>query len=95
MEQYGTRHEAWSPLAAGRNGIFTNPVLTEIAHTRNKSVAQVALRFLYQQGIIVIPKSTHIERMRENKEIEDFALGEEEMQRIETLDKNKSLFNWW
>lgn len=95
MEKYGTRNEAWSPLAAGRNGIFTNPVLTEIAHTRNKSVAQVALRFLYQQGIIVIPKSTHIERMRENKEIEDFALGEEEMQRIETLDKNKSLFNWW
>jgi len=95
MKQYGTRHEAWSPLAAGRNGIFTNLILTEIAHTHGKSVAQVALRFLYQQGIIVIPKSIHIERMRENKEITDFTLSDEEMQRIKSLEQGKSLFGWW
>ena len=95
MEKYGTRNEAWSPLAAGRNGIFTNPVLTEIAHVHGKSVAQVALRFLYQQGIVVIPKSTHIERMRENKEITDFSLTDEEIQQISTLDRGKSLFGWW
>lgn len=95
MEQYGTRHEAWSPLAAGHNGIFTNPILTDIAHSHGKSVAQVALRFLYQQGIIVIPKSTHIERMRENKEITDFTLTDEEMQRIKPLEQGKSLFGWW
>ena len=95
MEQYGTRHEAWSPLAAGRNGIFTNPVLTEIAHAHGKSVAQVALRFLFQQGIIVIPKSTHKERMRENEEINDFILTDEEMQCIKTLEQGKSLFGWW
>lgn len=95
MKSYGTQAEAWSPLAAGRNGFFTQPVLTEIARTHGKSVAQVGLRFLYQQDIIVIPKSTHIERMRENREIEDFVLTDEEMQRITLLDKGKSLFNWW
>lgn len=95
MKPYGTLPEAWSPLAAGRNGFFTQSVLTEIARVHRKSVAQVGLRFLYQQDIIVIPKSTHIERMRENKAIEDFMLTDEEMQRIVLLDKGKSLFNWW
>ena len=95
MKPYGTQPEAWSPLAAGRNGIFTNTVLAEIASIHGRSVAQVALRFLYQQDIIVIPKSVHIERMRENKEIEDFSLNEEEMKLIGTLDQKRSLFNWW
>lgn len=75
--------------------ILYQPVLEEIARAHGKSVAQVGLRFLYQQNIIVIPKSTHIERMRENKEIEDFMLTDEEMQRIILLDRGKSLFNWW
>lgn len=95
MKLYGTQAEAWSPLAAGRDGFFTQPVLEEIARAHGKSVAQVGLRFLYQQNIIVIPKSTHIERMRENKEIEDFMLTDEEMKRIMLLDRGKSLFNWW
>lgn len=95
MKPYGTQAEAWSPLAAGRNGFFSHSVLTEIARKHGKSIAQIGLRFLYQQDIIVIPKSTHIERMRENREIEDFSLDEEEMQCIKSLDKGKSLFNWW
>lgn len=95
MNSYGTQPEAWSPLAAGQNGFFSQPLLMEIAREHGKSVAQIGLRFLYQQGIIVIPKSTHVERMKENKEIEDFCLSEEDMKRIETLDRGKSLFNWW
>lgn len=95
MKPYSTQPQAWSPLAAGKNGFFTNPVLNGIAHAHDKSVSQVGLRFLYQQDIMVIPKSTHIERMRENLEITDFALSEKEMEDIKALDKGKSLFGWW
>lgn len=92
---YGTQLEAWSPLAAGKNGIFDNPILKEIAFRHRKSIAQVGLRFLYQKDIVVIPKSTHVERMRENLEITDVALSEKEMEDIKALDKGKSLFGWW
>ena len=93
--QIGTRHESWSPLACGQNGIFQNSVLTEIARSHEKTVAQVALRFLTQQGIIVIPKSTHIERMRENFAALDFDLDTAEMRELEGLEVGKSLFGWW
>ena len=93
--QIGTRHESWSPLACGQNGIFQNSVLTEIARSHEKTVAQVALRFLTQQGIIVIPKSTHIERMRENFAALDFDLDAAEMRELEGLEVGKSLFGWW
>ena len=93
--QIGTRHESWSPLACGQNGIFTNPTLMEIAGSHGKSVAQVALRFLLQQGIIVIPKSTHVERMKENFEALNFDLEVDEMREIEQLEIGKSLFGWW
>ena len=62
----GTKHESWSSLACGKNGIFTNQTLMAIAQNHRKTVAQVALRFLTQQGIIIIPKSTHVERIEEN-----------------------------
>ena len=93
--QIGTKHESWSPLACGKNGIFKNNTLMEIAANHDKSVAQVALRFLLQQGIVVIPKSTHIERMEENFAALDFDLEATEMREIEQLDIGKSLFGWW
>ena len=91
----GTKHESWSPLACGQNGIFKNQTLISIAKNHGKTVAQVALRFLLQQGIIVIPKSTHIERMKENLGALNFDLSAEEMQKIEYLEIGKSLFGWW
>ena len=91
----GTVLEAWSPLACGKNGIFHNPVLVSIAEGHGKSVAQVVLRWLYQRDIVIIPKSTHKERMIENLDILDFSLTDEEMSLITSLDRGKSLFNWW
>ena len=93
--QKGTRPESWSPLACGENGIFTNRTLAVIAQNHGKTVAQVALRFLTQQGIIVIPKSTHIERMKENLGSLDFDLGADEVLEIQRLEIGRSLFGWW
>ena len=92
MEEFGTRIMSWGPLAEGRNGFFTNPVLAEIGSKYGKSVAQVALRWLIQRGVIIIPKSTHVERMRQNLDIFDFALTDEDMAAIAALDTGKSLF---
>ncbi len=95
QKQYGTSSEAWSPLACGRNNIFNNEVLSKIAKEYNKTTAQIALRFLYQQDIIIIPKSTHKERMTENLNIWDFELTKDNMNELKTLDKGQSLFGWW
>lgn len=90
-----TVHESWSPLACGQNGFFRNPVLKGIGEKYGKSNAQVGLCFLYQQGIVIIPKSTHIERMKENRDILDFELTQEEMDRLSSLDMDRSMFGWW
>ena len=66
MDKYGCRIESWGPFAEGKNNLFSNPVLTDIGGKYGKTAAQVALRFLLQKGIAVIPKSVHAERMREN-----------------------------
>jgi len=92
MEEFGTHIMSWAPFAEGRNGFFTNPQLAEIGHKYGKSVAQVALRWLIQRGVIVIPKSTHIERMQQNIDIFDFVLSDGDMAAIATLDTGKSLF---
>lgn len=92
MQEYGTRLMSWGPFAEGKNGFFTNETLKAIGDKYNKSAAQVALRFLIQRGIIVIPKSTHKERMVENFDVFDFALAEEDMSAIASLDKAESLF---
>lgn len=84
---FGTRLMAWSPLTQGRKDFFTNPLLAEIAGAHKKSVAQVALRWLVQRGVIVIPKSTHKERMAQNLDIFDFRLTDDEMKRIDTLNE--------
>ena len=92
MEELGCQIMSWGPLAEGRNGFFTNEVLAEIGKAHGKSVAQTALRFLLQRNVIIIPKSTHKERMAENFNIFDFDLSPDEMARIEALDTKQSLF---
>lgn len=92
MHEYGTHAMAWAPLAEGRNNFFTNPVLESIGNKYGKSVAQVALRWLLQRDVIIIPKSTHIERMEQNLDILDFSLTDDDMARIAALDTAKSLF---
>lgn len=92
MQEFGTHIMAWAPLAEGRNGFFTNPVLETIGKKYGKSVAQVALRWLLQRGVIIIPKSTHIERMQQNIDIFDFELSDEDMAEIAALDTATSLF---
>lgn len=93
--QIGTKHESWSPLACGQNRIWKNPVLLEIAGHHNRSVSQIALRFLTQQGIVVIPKSTSPGHMKENLTVLEFDLDPEEMQAIGRLEEGRSLFGWW
>ena len=92
MDKYGTRIESWGPFAEGRQGMFTNPTLTEIGQAHGRTAAQVALRFLVQDGVIVIPKTTHRERMRENLDIWDFQLSDQEMDRLRAMDTGKSAF---
>ena len=95
LDKFGTVLQSWSPLACGKNGIFQNPVLKEIADSHHKTIAQVALRWLVQQGIPIIPKSIHKERMIENIQIFDFVLSEDEMKMIASLVLDRSMFNWW
>lgn len=92
MEEFGTRIMSWGPLAEGRNNLFSNETLTKTGNSHGKSVAQIALRWLIQRGVIIIPKSVHIERMEQNLDIFDFELSDEEMAEIATLDTGKSLF---
>ena len=92
LERYGTKLEAWAPFARGSQGIFENEVLMQIAKQHNKTIGQVALRFLIQNGIIAIPKSTHKNRMEENFNIFDFSLSDEEMKKIEELDLGENVF---
>lgn len=92
MEEFGTHIMSWGPLAEGRNNLFSNETLTKTGNRHGKSVAQIALRWLIQRGVIIIPKSVHIERMEQNLDIFDFELTDEEMAEIATLDTGKSLF---
>lgn len=92
MKKYNTQIESWGPFAEGKNDLFTNPTLKEIGETHGKTVAQTALRFLIQSGVVVIPKSTHKNRMEENLNVFDFSLSDAEMAQIEALDGAESLF---
>lgn len=87
LDQYGTRMTAWGPLGGqGADAIFTNQLLQQIGGKHGKTPTQVALRWLTQRGIVAIPKSTHIERMRENFNIFDFRLTDDEMTQIASLN---------
>lgn len=92
LDKYGIQMEAWAPFGEGRGGLFTNPALTQIGAKYGKTAAQVMLRWHIQRGIAVIPKSTHIERMRENLEVFDFALTREDMAAVAALDQRQSAF---
>ncbi len=92
MKKYNTQIMAWGPFAEGKNNMFTNETLVSIGEKYDKSSAQVALRFLTQEGIIVIPKSVKKERMEQNMNIFDFKLTTDELDKIRALDTGKSLF---
>ena len=92
MKNYGTQIESWGPFAEGRGDMFTNPILSEIGKKYNKSVAQVILRWLIQRNVVVIPKSVHKERIIENFNIFDFELSADDMNKIKSMDTDKSLF---
>lgn len=92
LKKYGVIHEAWAPFGEGRGNMFTNPVLQKLGDKYNKTVAQVILRWQLQRGIVVIPKSTHKERMAQNLDLFDFTLTNEDMQAIASLDTKTSSF---
>ena len=92
MDELDCRIMSWGPLAEGRGNFFTNELLGEIGKKYGKTIPQVALRWLLQRGVIIIPKSTHKERMAQNLDILDFELSADDMAQIKTLDTGKSLF---
>ncbi|MGF0047268.1 aldo/keto reductase [Streptococcus hyointestinalis] len=92
MAEYGVQIESWGPFAEGKNNLFTNETLVRIGKQYNKTAAQVALRYLIQQGIVAIPKTVHKERMTQNMDIFDFSLSDEDRADILQLDKGESQF---
>ena len=90
MDEYGIRLMAWAPFAEGRNNTFSNPIIRKIAENHGKTSAEVILRFLINEGAVVIPKSVHEERIRENADI-DFTLTEKEMETLRSLDEGRPM----
>ena len=93
MEKNGVQMQAWAPFAEGKNDIFDNEILVKIAEKNNKTPAQVILRWLVERSIVVLFKSVKKERMVENIDIFDFALDDEDMFEIMSLDKSESMFH--
>jgi 2,5-diketo-D-gluconate reductase A len=92
LQDNGVQIESWGPFAEGKNNIFSNELLLNIAAKHHKTVAQVILRWLTQRGIVAIPKSVRKERMQENLNSLDFTLSDDDMEAIKTLDTKNSLF---
>lgn len=92
MDEYGVQIESWGPFAEGSNHLFTNETLVAIGQKYHKSAAQVALRYLIQRDVIVIPKTVHTNRMEQNFDVFDFVLTDDDMAEILKLDTGKSLF---
>lgn len=92
MEKYGIAHESWGPFAEGRKDFFTNPTVMAVGEKYGKTVAQTALRYLIQSGVIVIPKSVRRERMEENLNVFNFKLSESDMSALSALDEGESAF---
>jgi len=92
MKEYGTQIESWGPFAEGKNNLFTNETLVKIGKKYDKTAAQVALRYLIQRDIVVIPKTVKKDRMIQNFSVFDFELSEDDMKEILKLDKKESLF---
>lgn len=91
-DRYDVRLEAWAPFGEGRGSTFDHPTVAEIGRKYGKTAAQVMLCWNIQRGVVVIPKSTHFERMEENFDVFDFVLSDEDMTAIAALDQNKSSF---
>lgn len=94
MQPYKTQMQSWAPFTQNKRPIFDEPLLKEIGNYHGKTSAQVALRYLVQNGIAVIPKTVHVNRMKENMNIFDFELTPSQMQQIQSLDGHQSLFGW-
>ena len=92
MSKYNVYHQSWAPFAEGRKDFFNNKVLLDLASKYKKSVAQIALRFLLQSDVVVIPKSTHKDRMLENIDVFNFEILAKDMKKIEALDEGSSAF---
>ena len=92
MQELGITMQSWASFAEGKNGFFTNQILAKIGEKYNKSISQVTLRWLIQRGIVVIPKSINIDRMKENFSVFDFTLDSKDMKSIAKLDTGKTLF---
>lgn len=95
LNSYGTQMQSWASFTEGRKNIFAEPVLKEIGARHGKTSGQIALRYLIQNGIAVIPKSVHRERMAENLSVLDFELTPSELSAISRLNGNTSLFGWY
>lgn len=95
LNSYGTQMQSWASFTEGRKNIFAEPVLKEIGARHGKTSGQIALRYLIQNGIAVIPKSVHRERIAENLAVLDFALTPSELSAISRLNGNSSLFGWY
>ncbi|MBQ9317876.1 MAG: aldo/keto reductase [Atopobiaceae bacterium] len=95
LEQRGILVQAWAPFTEGRRRIFSEPTLVEVGERSGKTAAQVALRYLLQLGVAVVPKSSHRQRMAENLDVFDFELDADDMARIARLDGGRSLFGWY
>jgi 2,5-diketo-D-gluconate reductase A len=92
LEEQNIQHESWAPFAEGQNNIFEHDVLTDIGEQYGKTPAQVVLRWLIQREIVVIPKSVHEDRIKENFDVFDFKLTEGDMEKISELNQEESLF---
>lgn len=95
MAEHGTQMQAWAPFTEGRRNIFSDKILNAVGKAHGKSAAQIALKYLVQNQIAVIPKSSSKDRMKENMDVFDFQLTEEEKKQIQNLDGRKTLFGWY
>jgi diketogulonate reductase-like aldo/keto reductase len=94
MQKYGVQIESWAPFGEGKNGMFTHPTLQAIGQKHGKTVAQVILRWLIQREIVALPKTVSVERMRENFDVFDFTLDDQDMREIQLMDTGSTLFDF-
>lgn len=92
MKKYGVQIEAWAPFGEGRDNMFSNPTLVAIGEKYGKSVAQVVLRWLMQRDVVALAKTVNKARMKENFDVFDFVISDEDMATIASLDRGESLF---
>ena len=95
LARHGTQMQSWASFTEGRRNIFAEPLLNRIGAKYGKTAGQVALRYLTQNGIAVIPKSVHRDRMEQNLHSLDFALEQEDLEQLSSLNEGRSLFGWY